>query len=175
MKSDKSRHYKGMVSCDKGETRNTSSIDNKGPSGNTDQGKISWFHVIKLEMWGKAQIIQLITLCEVKSRKCGSEVTWPDRGQRPTSSLVTQSHKSMVLISCYLPRNDTGLLENSEILNLTSFLIGRGLNPWSLIIKQSKIWMSVLICTCFTKLNVSAVLCVCVCAFLYVLAFNELR
>ena len=60
-------------------------LDEKGPSGNTDQGTISWFHITKLEMWDKAHIMQLITLCEVNSRKCGSEVTWPERGQRPTS------------------------------------------------------------------------------------------
>ena len=116
----------------------------KGPSGNTDQGTISWFHVTKLEMWGKAHIMQLITLCEVNSRNCGSEVTWPDRGQLPTSGQVTQSHRSMVLIFCYWPLNATGLLENSQILILKSILINRGLNPWSLTVMPSKLWMSVL-------------------------------
>ena len=36
---------------------------------------ISCTYVIKLEIRGKSHIMQLITLCEVNSRKCGSEVT----------------------------------------------------------------------------------------------------
>ena len=138
-------------------------MDEKGPSGNTDLGTISWFHVIKLEIRGKAHIMQLINLCEVNSRKCGSEVTWPDRGQRPTSGQVTQSHRSMVLISCYWPLNATGLLENSQILILKSILINRGLNPWSLTVIPSKLWMSVLICTIFTTSNGCGCLCFFVC------------
>ena len=110
---------------------------------------------------GKTHIMQLINLCDVNSRKCGSDVTWPERGQRPTSGQVTQSHRSMVLISCYWHLHATGLLENSQILIWKSILINRGLNPWSLTVMSSKLWMSVLICTIFTTSNV----CVCLCFF----------
>ena len=145
-------------------------LDEQGPFGNTDQGTISWFHVTKLEMWGKTHIMQLIILCEVNSSKCGSHVTRPDRGQRPMSSQVTHSHISMILISCLWPLNATSLLGNSQILILKSILINRGLNPWSLTVMSSKLLKSVLICTIFTKSNV----CVCLC-FLYGVAFDELR
>ena len=132
-------------------------LDEKGPSGNTDQGTISWFHITKLEMWDKAHIMQLITF--VRSTAGNVDPRWPDLNADNGRRQVTQSHRSIALISCYWPLNATGLLENSQILILKSILINRGLNQWSLTAMPSKLWMSVLICTIFTKSNVCACLC----------------
>jgi len=75
-------------------------------------------------------------------------------------------------------------LENHKVPILTSILIELGLNPWSMTFKASNLWMLVLICMVFTKLNVFVVVGyysflynnVCFCGFfLYVLAFVELR
>jgi len=68
---------------------------------------------------------------------------WPDltadNGRRQVRSARVTDQWS---ISCYWPLNATGLLENSQILILKSILIERGLNPWSLTVTPSKLWMS---------------------------------